>query len=126
LEELRISRGYTHIEATFNAKLVKSFLDVIVLTMLLQGPIHGYKLIADIHTLFGVLLSPGSLYPFLYSLEKEQLVNTQQEGKRKQYVLTSEGRMRVTTMRSFYNTHVNRIQKFLDNELTMSVINPDF
>ena len=117
---------YTHIEASFNAKLVKSFLDVIVLTMLLEGPKHGYKLIADIHTLFGVLLSPGSLYPFLYSLEKERLVEAQQDGKRKMYEVTSEGRMRVTTMRSFYNSHVGRIQKFLDNSLPMSVINPDF
>ena len=117
---------YTRLESTFNAKLVKSFLDLIVLTMLLEGPIHGYKLIADIHTLFGVLLSPGSLYPFLYSLEREQLVNTQQEGKRKRYALTSEGRMRVVTMRSFYYSHVGRIQKFLDDGLMMGVINPDF
>jgi len=126
LEGLRISRRYTHLEAAFNAKLVKSFLDVIVLTLLLESPTHGYKLIADIHTLFGVLLSPGSLYPFLYSLEKEQLVKAQKEGKRKRYALTSEGRMRMTTMRSFYNTHVERIQKFLDNRLIIGVINPDF
>ena len=117
---------YTQIEAAFNAKLVKSFLDVIVLTMLLEGPIHGYKLIADIHTLFGVLLSPGSLYPFLYRLEKEQLVEAQQEGKLKRYALTSEGRMRVTTMRSFYNMHVERIQKFLDNGSIIGAIDHDF
>ena len=117
---------YTQIEAAFNAKLVKSFLDVIVLTMLLEGPIHGYKLIADIHTLFGVLLSPGSLYPFLYGLEKEQLVNAQQEGKRKKYALTSEGRMRVATMSTFYNSYVERIQNFLDDRLIIGAIEHDF
>ena len=117
---------YSRIEAAFNAKLVKSFLDVIVLTMLLEGPIHGYKLIADIHTLFGVLLSPGSLYPFLYSLEKEQLVEAQQEGKLKRYALTSEGRMRVTTMSTFYNSYVERIQNFLDDRLIIGAIEHDF
>jgi len=42
---------YTHIEENpkLSESLVKSFLDIIVLSMLNGEPSHGYKIIADLH-----------------------------------------------------------------------------
>lgn len=54
--------------------LVKKNLDIIILSMLKDNPVHGYKIIADLHNTFGVLLSPGTLYPLLYRLLSEELI----------------------------------------------------
>jgi len=44
--------------------------------MLNGEPTYGYKIIAAIHKEFGVLLSPGSLYPLLHSLEDSKLIES--------------------------------------------------
>jgi len=68
-------------------EVVKSLLDLIVLTMLYRDSEHGYRLIKKIHRNFGVLLSPGALYPILYSLEEEDMVKVH-DVKRKMDLLT--------------------------------------
>ncbi len=69
-------------EIDVNSHLVKTFLNIIVLTMLQKEPSHGYTLITDIHKKFDVLLSLGTLYPLLYSLEKKKLIGILKEGER--------------------------------------------
>ena len=74
-----------------NGHLVKSFLDIIVLMLLRDSPQHGYRIIAKIHKQFGVLLSPGTLYPLLYGLEKEGWVEVTDVDRKKVYSLTPKG-----------------------------------
>jgi DNA-binding PadR family transcriptional regulator len=71
--------------------LVKKNLDIIILSMLKDNPIQGYKIIADLHSTFGVLLSPGTLYPLLYRLVSEGLIDMEVESRRKLYSLTVVG-----------------------------------
>lgn len=59
---------------------VKAFLDILVLAMLNGEPTYGYKLISAVHSEFGVLLSPGSLYPLLHSLEDDKMIESQFQG----------------------------------------------
>jgi len=78
----------------FRTQCVKTFLDLIIMSILMKEPSHGYSLIARIHRHFLVLLSPGMIYPRLLSLEKEGSIEKKlsKNGRRKIYFLTSKGR----------------------------------
>ena len=97
--------------------LVKKYLDIIVLSMLNGNPVHGYKIIANIHNSFGVLLSPGTLYPLLYRLEAEKYLTVDEVDRRKLYQLTSEGLRKVTFILNSYKRNIKRIFYFVDQNL---------
>jgi PadR family transcriptional regulator PadR len=76
-------------------KLMKGLLDLIVLQLLNNQPMHGYQIITKIRKSFGVYFGPSTIYPLLGSLEKKGHVssdwNIDSERPRKVYRLTSEG-----------------------------------
>jgi len=100
--------------------LVKKNLDIIILSMLKDNPIHGYKIIADLHTTFGILLSPGTLYPLLYRLEAEELVQVEEKSRRKLYSLTPKGLHRTIDIVASYRRNISKIMKFIDENLRTS------
>jgi len=89
--------------------LVKSFLDVIILNLLKNESSHGYKMIADIHSEYKILLSPGTLYPLLYSLRKENLVSVETDKRKKMYTLTERGENRLEFIMGKYETHLRKM-----------------
>lgn len=109
-----------HIEDECIESLVKSFLDIVVLSMLNGKSRHGYKIIADIHKTFGVLLSPGTLYPLLYQLEAEELVEVKEVKRKKVYKLTPRGRKMVSQINTLYKKNSERIFHFIEQNLTES------
>jgi DNA-binding PadR family transcriptional regulator len=72
--------------------LIKHFLDVIILAELRNASfLGGYDLVELIHKKFGFLMSAGTVYGFLYSMERQGLVKGEfTEGKRT-YILTDKG-----------------------------------
>ena len=76
-------------------KLMKGLLDLVVLQLLNNQPMHGYQIITKIRKSFGVYFGPSTIYPLLGSLEKKGHVssdwNIDSERPRKVYRLTSEG-----------------------------------
>lgn len=68
-------------------RLVKNFLDLIIMYKLKQDLTHGYELIKFIHKEFGIFLSPGTVYPVLYELEKNGIVKSEMIGKKRMYSL---------------------------------------
>ena len=92
---------------------VKTSLDLIVLAMLNGEPMYGYKIIAAIHKKFGVLLSPGSLYPLLHLLEENKLIESRfQEGKIV-YVATSDGKKRFQSAFMAYKSAMRKMENFI-------------
>ena len=92
---------------------VKAFLDIVVLAMLNGKPMYGYKLISAVHLEFGVLLSPGSLYPLLHSLEDNKLIKSRfQEGKIV-YEVTSTGKKKFQNVFLAYKTVMRRMENFM-------------
>lgn len=102
--------------------LLKSFLDIIVLSMLNGEPLHGYKIIADLHKTFGVLLSPGTLYPLLYRLEEEKLVKVKEVKRRKLYSLTPSGRRRISRINALSKKSSEKIFRFIDKNLETTIL----
>ncbi len=77
----------------FRSRL-RGFFKYLVLYALREGPAHGYALMKKIGELMGVdyVPSSGVLYPTLHALEREGLVKSYVEGRRRVYELTEKGR----------------------------------
>ena len=72
--------------------MTKQFLDTIILAELRNTSfLGGYDIVELVHKKFGFLMSPGTVYGFLYSMARKGLIKGGwTEGKRT-YVLTDRG-----------------------------------
>jgi DNA-binding PadR family transcriptional regulator len=68
-----------------------------LLSLLDEGPRHGYEVIQDLEQRFNGLYSPsaGTVYPRLAKLEEEGLVERTDEGRKAVYRITEAGREEV-------------------------------
>jgi len=72
-------------------RIIRNFLDVLILAELRSGPMSGYDFIAYIHDKFHLLISSGSVYSLLYSLERQGLITGVWNQRRRVYRLTEKG-----------------------------------
>lgn len=72
-------------------RVIKSFMDTIIMAELQSGAISGYDVITYIHTKFGFLVSSGTVYSLLYSLERSGLVEGVWIERKRVYKLTEKG-----------------------------------
>lgn len=76
--------------------LVSDFSRFYILTILYEGPEHGYGILRKFHGRIGKKISPGLVYPFLQQLEEKRLISVEVEmignKEKKLYTLTDEGR----------------------------------
>jgi DNA-binding PadR family transcriptional regulator len=79
-------------------RIVKNFLDVLILMELLDNPLSGYDVISFIHKHFNVLLSSGTVYSCLYFLEREGLIRSEWIRRKRVYKLTEKGKQTVRTL----------------------------
>jgi len=73
-------------------RIVQNFLDVVVLLELRKQPLSGYDVISFIHNKFGMLLSSGTVYSYLYSLERDGLIKGEYSQRKRVYTLTEHGK----------------------------------
>jgi DNA-binding PadR family transcriptional regulator len=72
-------------------RVIKSFMDTIIMGELQNGPISGYDVISYIRNKFGLLASSGTVYSLLYSLERNGLVDGAWIERKRVYKLTEKG-----------------------------------
>lgn len=96
-------------------KHVKTFLDIVILSMLNGKSNYGYKIIATIHREFGVLLSPASLYPLLHILEDERLIESNSDRGKTIYRLTPRGKEAFRKKFTAYNLSIQIMRNFIKN-----------
>jgi DNA-binding PadR family transcriptional regulator len=73
-------------------KMIKYFLDVVILAELKKtGALSGYDIMELVHNKFGFLLSSGTVYTLLYSMERRGLIEGKQTVGKRKYVLSDEG-----------------------------------
>ena len=77
-------------------KLTKGLLDLIILQLLENHPMHGYEVIVTIRKSFGVSFGASTIYPLLGIMEKKNYIrsewNVSGERPRKVYALTGDGK----------------------------------
>jgi DNA-binding PadR family transcriptional regulator len=101
-------------------KLTKGLLDMIILQMLEQEPMHGYQLITKIRKGFGVYFGPSTVYPLLGTMEKKGYIkstwNMDADRPRKVYNLTRDGQ----TILNFTEGSLSLICKTISTDNTVT------
>ena len=72
-------------------RIVKSFMDILILAELRNTAMSGYDIIACIHNKFGILVSSGTVYSLLYSMERDNLIRGIWAKRKRVYELTEKG-----------------------------------
>lgn len=103
------------LEERITERHVKAFLDLLILAILNGKPMYGYKIIAAVHKEFGVLLSPGSLYPLLHALEEKRMVESQFQGGRIIYSMTSNGKKIFQNTFTEYKATIRQMDNFMNS-----------
>jgi len=78
--------------------MLKGMLDMIILKMLQEKPMHGYGFISTIRKRFGVYFGPSTIYPLLNAMEKKGYVESEwnfspMNRPQKVYKITSQGKV---------------------------------
>jgi DNA-binding PadR family transcriptional regulator len=71
---------------------MRGLLSFSILWLLTKNDMYGQELADELERMRGTRPTPGTLYPALAELEKTGMVETRQEGRRKFYHLTNQGR----------------------------------
>lgn len=72
-------------------KIVKNFLDTLILMALRKDYLSGYDIMRLLHRKLSVMLSSGTIYSRLYYLERNKLIEGMGTEKKRVYRLTEEG-----------------------------------
>ncbi|MCW4046888.1 MAG: PadR family transcriptional regulator [Candidatus Bathyarchaeota archaeon] len=78
-------------------RIIKNFMDIIIMAELRNGPLSGYDVISYIHNKFNLLVSSGTVYSLLYSLERNGLVEGVWDERKRIYKLTEKGEKTIET-----------------------------
>ncbi|MCL5876301.1 MAG: PadR family transcriptional regulator [Candidatus Bathyarchaeota archaeon] len=88
-------------------RVVKCFLDILILIeMKKQSNLSGYDLTSFVNSKFGGILSPGTVYATIYTMERKELIKGESDGRKTVYQLTPKGNQLVTEMLKEFNSHM--------------------
>jgi len=86
-------------------------MDILILTEMKKSSISGYDVIALLHRKFGILVSSGTVYSLLYSLERDGMIRGIWNQRKRVYELSEKGEQNIKVI-----TKANEeIQNFLKN-----------
>lgn len=76
-------------------RVIKDFMDILILTEMKKESMSGYDVIGLIHRKFGILVSSGTVYSLLYSLERDGLIKGVWKQRKRLYELTEKGEQNI-------------------------------
>lgn len=99
---------------------VRGFTRAVILWLVSQKPISGYKIVNEIKRLTGQEINPGIVYPLLYELEKDGFITGEwtQKGRRriKYYSTTKKGIKLLNRLRELFEMPVKEVLRDLIGE----------
>ena len=104
----------------FNERLLNCFLDKVILNQIEKQALSGYDLITYIFKSYGILLSPGTVYATLYSLERDGLVRSSSRGRKKVFSLTERGKKTLEVVRNSIDLK-NFLMKLIHDEIKTAI-----
>jgi len=72
-------------------------MDIMIMIRMKEGEITGYDILSHFHKKFDFMVSAGTVYSVLYSMERGGLIKARNEDRRRIYSLTPKGE---TTIKS--------------------------
>lgn len=99
---------------------VRGFSRAIILWLISQKPLSGYKIVKEMKRLTGQNFHPGVIYPLLYELEEKGFVwgKWVQKGRRriKYYSITEKGTELLNRLRQLFEMPVKEVLRDLIGE----------
>lgn len=108
----------------YERQMKKGVLDMLVLQLLTAEKKYGYQLIMELREKAGDIfgLKEGTLYPILYRLEEEELVESrwfEAENKqmpRKYYLMTDKGQQTLAEMYQSWRQIAEGVERLMNRE----------
>jgi PadR family transcriptional regulator PadR len=103
----------------FASELIKGSTELLVLSLLRGGAMHGYDIIKEIRARSEghLRVGEGSLYPLLHRLERDGLVAAEWGGpslrQRRYYRLTPRGEAALDERQAQWRRHVSAVERVL-------------
>jgi len=73
-------------------RIVKAFLDVVMLSLLSKHAMSGYEIDKELVKKFGLMIGPSTIYSKLSTLEKQGFISCATSRSDKVYSLTEDGK----------------------------------
>lgn len=89
-------------------RMIKEFLDLIILSVISKYPCSGYDVLRHILSEYNILLSTGTIYSTLHALERDHLLKGWWCRRKRLYKLDIKGRKYIQK----YEKSLQLIQKF--------------
>jgi DNA-binding PadR family transcriptional regulator len=84
---------------TIYGRFLKEFMDVLIMVKMREGEASGYDILSYLHEKFDFLVSPGTVYSVLYSMERNGLIKARGVDRKRVYALTSKGEATIEAIR---------------------------
>ncbi len=103
----------------FNSELMRGSLDLMILSVLANGPKYGYLLQQELREASRGLvdIQAGTLYPLLHRLESDKLIRCKWENstgrRRKWYELSEAGRKRLAAQAREWHAYADCLRAML-------------
>jgi DNA-binding PadR family transcriptional regulator/hemerythrin superfamily protein len=83
----------TQILRKLHKKTLKNFMDILIMKILREdSPKSGYELMTFFHEKYDLLMSSGTVYSRLYSMERDGLIKGEWDNRQRVYELTEKSR----------------------------------
>jgi len=86
------------LSTTLRERLIREFLDFLLMIELKNRSLSGYSALSYIHKTYDYLVSSGTDYSLLYSLEREELIQGVVVGQKRVFQLTAKGEKMIDTI----------------------------
>jgi DNA-binding PadR family transcriptional regulator len=100
-------------------RAIVEFLDWVIMSEMKKRPLSGYDVILHVDKKFNYLVSSGTVYSTLYSMERKGLIELLQEGKKRTYKLSEKG-LRMTYVIEGYIEGSPNLAQFILNVLNVN------
>jgi DNA-binding PadR family transcriptional regulator len=84
---------------TIYERFLKEFMDILIMVKMKEGETSGYDLLTYFHKKFDLLVSPGTVYSVLYSMERNGLIKARGVDRKRIYTLTPKGEATIKAIR---------------------------
>jgi PadR family transcriptional regulator PadR len=102
-------------------RLTRNLLEIIFLTFLDEEPLHGYGINVKFRGAFECSLSASTIYPLLYMMEEEGLINSEwnseSQRKKKVYSITPKGKEHLFHAYNSLVKITKMLERMLNDEL---------
>jgi DNA-binding PadR family transcriptional regulator len=97
-------------------RLLKEFMDVVIMGKMRNMDVNGYNIITYLHKEFDFLVSSGTIYSVLYSMERDGLIKGKRVNRKRIYTLTRKGEATIKTIRDTSDVFENFLARLLKTE----------